>query len=159
MVTSPLLCVRIVHRSVGCQTPPCFYFNPPSTQAVGKVGWAWLVEGASKKVDQISTFGSPSRPNGLPLGNIGNPESMNHGPKGQPLCLVDWTSRGSIQTYVLFWNNWRSFDSCTHKTCVFFCEFLVVKVVFSGFLWRGRKPTQYQQSKSSHLWAIMFPIL
>ena len=40
------------------------------------------------------------RPNGLPLGRIGNPERMDH-PKDQPLCLVDWTSRafffGSIK--------------------------------------------------------------
>ena len=28
----------------------------------------------------------------LPIGRIGNPESMDH-PKDQPLCLVDWTPR------------------------------------------------------------------
>ena len=36
--------------------------------------------------------GSPSRPNGLPLGRIGNPCSMDH-PKKTVLCLVGWTSR------------------------------------------------------------------
>ena len=39
--------------------------------------------------------GSPSRPNGLPLGRIGNPESMDH-PEDHSLyilCLVDWTFR------------------------------------------------------------------
>ena len=41
-------------------------------------------------VTVLSVFrgpGSPSRPNGLPMGRNGNPELMDH-PKDQPLCLV-----------------------------------------------------------------------
>ena len=45
--------------------------------------------------------GSPFGPNGLPIGRIGNPCSMDP-PKGQPLCLVDWTSR-------FFFFCWKNF--------------------------------------------------
>ena len=65
------------------------------------VGWIWLAKkrflfagaynrGSKRYIYIIYMYiypGSPFGPNGLPLGRIGNPCSMDH-PKDQPLCLV-----------------------------------------------------------------------
>ena len=61
-----------------------FRFYCHSEKVIGSLGHE------KKTFDTFFThvyLGSPSRPNELPIGRIGNPCSMDH-PKNQPLCLV-----------------------------------------------------------------------
>ena len=74
----------------------------------------WMIWGVplfleTPKWKYIIYPGSPSRPSGLPIDRIGNPESIYH-PKDQPLCLVERTSR----VYAI---------SIIEETSVYLCNF------------------------------------
>ena len=72
--------------------PKCRRFSPKSLRLYSSCCWTSQIHGCRWRKGGKKKNVSPSRPNGLPIGRIGNP-SHRSSSVNQPLCLVDWMSR------------------------------------------------------------------